>query len=714
MKKNNTPKTVHIRSLLRNSMITTVLILLLGALAAGITAYFLTIETSSANSIRSIVQAMTWYLDEEEGRQLRDEVVRINSRVGREEITDTDFDAMTRHTPLFSELAEEKVYTEMLSLFEEYSVLIYNVESIYYFWYDEENERAIHIIDSFNEGGPYEGVKYPLGTMESIRPVKAKRSDLSVNSRVVAELEGGNRLVLHGFMPWYDLNNELLGYIGVDISRQDFIRGGLFFFIQTALLMIFIGIIATMFIVWRGNRKMQPIIDVTNAAERYAEYGMKPDGRGDRGFFSETDGGNVYEFRRLVETLQTMEDSLEQNVRELTDVTRENERINTELTLAAAIQTNVLPSRFPPYPDRKEFELYAKMDPAREVGGDFYDFYLLDDDHLALVMADVSGKGIPASLFMMSAKIMIKNRAMYGGGPAEILAIINDRICRENQSDMFVTVWLGIVELSTGHLTAANAGHEYPVLRRAGRQFELLRDRHGLVLGAMEGASYKTYELDLHAGDILYLYTDGVTEAEDPDQKMFGSQRMLEALNRAGDASAEEIIKEVRSSVDRFAKGAEQFDDITQLCFRYYGKEEAGKDNMKTILFEAKTENLDKAMAFLEEELEKSGVGPAASMQLQLAFEELFVNVAHYAYETTGSIRIGYSCENGTVTLQFTDEGVPFDPFTEAGEPDFSLPAEKRPIGGLGIYMVKQSMDEYSYRYENGHNIVTIRKKVTT
>ena len=248
----------------------------------------------------------------------------------------------------------------------------------------------------------------------------------------------------------------------------------------------------------------------------------------------------------------------------------EKERISTELGMANQIQNSMLPHIFPPFPDRKEFDIYASMDPAREVGGDFYDFFLIDDDHLCLVMADVSGKGIPAALFMMISKVILQSCAMLGKSAGEILTKTNEAICSDNQVDMFVTVWLGILEISTGKITAANAGHEYPVLKKNG-QFELLKDRHGLVIGGMEGMRYKEYELQLLPGDKLFLYTDGVPEATDAGEQMFGMERMLAALNEAPEAAPETILKNVRGAVDGFVKDAEQFDDLTMLCLEYKG-----------------------------------------------------------------------------------------------------------------------------------------------
>ena len=277
------------------------------------------------------------------------------------------------------------------------------------------------------------------------------------------------------------------------------------------------------------------------------------------------------EIGQLSEDVVALTTELDEYMAQIKTITSENERIGTELSLATKIQAAMLPHTFPPFPDRPEFDLYASMDPAKEVGGDFYDFFLVDDDHLGLVMADVSGKGVPGALFMMASKIILQSVAMLGRSPAEILTKTNEAICSSNEAQMFVTVWLGILEISTGKLTAANAGHEYPVLKRADGSFELFKDKHGLVIGAMDGVKYKQYEIQLEPGSKLFLYTDGVPEATNADNKLFGLERMLAALNGNQAAAPEQVLNNVRRAVDEFVQEAEQFDDLTMLCMEYKG-----------------------------------------------------------------------------------------------------------------------------------------------
>ena len=267
-----------------------------------------------------------------------------------------------------------------------------------------------------------------------------------------------------------------------------------------------------------------------------------------------------------------------QTSRERRALALEKERISTELALATRIQNNYLPKTFPPFPDRHEFDIYASMTPAREVGGDLYDFFLIDEDHLCLVIGDVSGKGVPASLFMMLSSALIHHVAMREPSPAKILTEVNAEICNRNPEEMFVTVWLGVLQISTGLLTAASAGHEYPAVCAPGGSFELLKDKHGFVLGGMQGIRYREYTLTLEPGTRFFVYTDGVPEATDSNNDMYGTDRMIQALRTVNEKGPEEILSAVRSSVQAFVGPAEQFDDLTMLCFEYRGPQEQPKE----------------------------------------------------------------------------------------------------------------------------------------
>ena len=274
----------------------------------------------------------------------------------------------------------------------------------------------------------------------------------------------------------------------------------------------------------------------------------------------------------LAKSFNDMAVSLKDYIKNLAAVTAEKERIGAELNVATQIQADMLPRIFPPFSDRKEFEIYATMTPAKEVGGDFYDFFLIDEDHLCLVMADVSGKGVPAALFMVIAKTLIKNRALMGGTPSEILRDVNMQLCEGNDAELFVTVWLGILDIKTGKVTSSNAGHEYPAIKRAdSNTFELFKTKHSPAVATMEGLRFKQNEFELKHNDILYIYTDGVAEATNSSEELYGEERMIEALNRHANAPVNEILINMKQDVDKFTGDAPQFDDITMLVLRYFG-----------------------------------------------------------------------------------------------------------------------------------------------
>ncbi len=280
------------------------------------------------------------------------------------------------------------------------------------------------------------------------------------------------------------------------------------------------------------------------------------------------------EVGELAMSFNNMTDSLQRYISDLKDATAKEERIASELAVATNIQASMLPTNFDTFTENKGVDLYASMSPAKEVGGDFYDFFMVDDDHLCMIMADVSGKGVPAALFMMASMIILDNNAMQGKSPAKILEDSNNAICANNKQDMFVTVWLGILEISTGKLVEANAGHEYPAIYMPGGEFELYKVKHGIVVGGMEGIRYREHEVQLLPGSKLFIYTDGVPEATDANEELFGTERMIAALNKGIGESPKGMLEIVRAEVDGFVKDAEQFDDLTMLCLEYKGKQE--------------------------------------------------------------------------------------------------------------------------------------------
>ena len=388
----------------------------------------------------------------------------------------------------------------------------------------------------------------------------------------------------------------------------------------------------------------------------------------------------------------------------------EKERINAELNLASSIQAHMLPSIFPPFPEHSEFDLYAIMDPAKEVGGDFYDFYMIGEDKLAIIVADVSGKGVPAALFMVIAKTLLKNHTQMGMQPKDVFQTVNHLLCDGNDAGLFVTAWMGVLELSSGTMTYVNAGHNPPLLKRADGPFEYLRERTGFVLAGMEGVKYRQNALSIRPGDRLLLYTDGVTEAMTPGQELYGENRLRAFMNSHAGSATESVLRALREDIDAFAGSAPQFDDITMLLLDFKGKEAA----MTSRTFPAAEEAVADVISFVEAELEKADCPIKTQTAICIAIEEAFVNIARYAYpDGAGSAELAVCIDEASriATFIISDTGVPFNPL-EKQDPDITKPAEEREIGGLGIFIVKKTMDTVRYARVRDENRLTMTKRL--
>lgn len=395
----------------------------------------------------------------------------------------------------------------------------------------------------------------------------------------------------------------------------------------------------------------------------------------------------------------------ERSARLLKDEARQvavNARISSELDMARNIQSSVLPVK-----SNNEYDedFAALMDPAKEVGGDFYDYFKIDDTHLALVIADVSGKGVPGALFMMKAETLIKSlTTSLKTDTANILERSNIALCSNNQADMFVTCWLGIIDLTNGELHFTNAGHNNPVIVR-GDKVEYLNSKRGVVLGALEKSKYTEEVIKLNKGDRIILYTDGVTEAHNSKAELYGEPRLLEFTKNNIKENPNSYISKLREDLKDFADGFEQFDDITMLVFEY----RKGANIMESRVFKADVKELDNLFEYSSTLLNILNFSPKDIIMINTALEEIFVNVAHYAYEESGSVEVSLSNDKNKVTFIFKDNGKPFNPL-ERENPNINATSEEREIGGLGIYMVKNIMDEVTYKYEDGHNVLTLVK----
>ena len=377
--------------------------------------------------------------------------------------------------------------------------------------------------------------------------------------------------MLNGYRVIYDSADHAVGLICVEIDINR-INVGVHRYVRTVIVIgsVFTAFVLVIYMLNTQQYLIDPIVRIAESSDAFVKK-MQRHADPEELVYEDVPILSEGELRLLAGNVKSMADGVASYMTNLKAATSERERIGTELSLAARIQENMLPNVFPAFPERPEFDIYAVMDPAKEVGGDFYDFFLIDESHLALVIADVSGKGVPAALFMMISKILVQNAAMAALSPAEVLRAVNNQICANNREEMFITVWFGILDTATGKITAANAGHEYPALMTSGGAFELLKDRHGFVIGGMEDIRYRDYELSLTPGSKLFLYTDGVPEATNAENELFGTDRMLRALNEQPSAAPEKILKNVRRAVDGFVKDAEQFDDLTMLCVEYKG-----------------------------------------------------------------------------------------------------------------------------------------------
>ena len=383
-------------------------------------------------------------------------------------------------------------------------------------------------------------------------------------------------------------------------------------------------------------------------------------------------------------------------------ISKEHARVETELNVARSIQRRALPIVHT-LPDHPEFDIAASMRPAKEVGGDFYDFAFIDPTHLALIMADVSGKGVPAALFMMVSKLLLDNCISSRSNPGRALTEVNHQLCEKNLEDMFVTVWLGVLDLETGRLVSANAGHENPAICRKGGSFELIKRKHGLVLGGFDGVRYKEVETMLEPGDTLFLYTDGIPEAVNPQKEQFGLDRTLESLNRIGTDSMDAILQGVQADIDRFAGSEPQFDDTTMLALRLNSyKHTTGLSIMP------ERGSIPAVAAYVEQELDKGGVALKDANKINIAVDELYTNVVEYSTANWASV----VCEvaDDLIRVTICDNGIPYDPLAKA-DPDTTLSADERQIGGLGIFMAKKLMSSLDYYYANGRNHVIMTLK---
>ena len=415
------------------------------------------------------------------------------------------------------------------------------------------------------------------------------------------------------------------------------------------------------------------------------------------------------EMLRLHNSFKTMQKSLIQQVEETKTANEEKGRIESELNIARGIQMSMLPKTFPPFPDRNDVEIYGQQNPAKEVGGDLYDFYIRDEK-LFFCIGDVSGKGVPASLVMAVTRTLFRTISFKEAQPERIMFGINNAMADNNESNMFVTLFLGVLDLPTGRLRYCNAGHNSPLLI-GDQRIGLLPCSPNVPLGVMPDWKFNQQETTIDLGTCIFLYTDGLTEAENIQHEQFTEERMID-VTKESSHQPQQLIEQMINAVHQFVGNAEQSDDLTMLAIQYTKPQEKDMKLQRSITLPNDIEEVPQLAAFVDEVCEIVGFDMSTTMSLNLALEEAVVNVMSYAYPsgTTGNVNIEAMANDKRLKFVISDWGTPFDPTAEK-EVDTTLSAEERPIGGLGIHLVRQIMDSINYERIDGMNVLTLRKK---
>ncbi len=565
-----------------------------------------------------------------------------------------------------------------------YYVFVPYEDDLVYVWDADNHEGACQLGDHEN---------YMKGGKEAID--KIYRANPPEKVTITKDEKYG--YIASAYSPIFDDTGKPVAVVGVDISMptlQREITLSLIPIIGAILLLIFLSMI--LFFAFAKKMIITPLNKLNQASKEMVDHLENQST-----VQIDIDTGN--EFEELADSFNQMSREVKDYIDRLSQITAEKERIGAELDVANRIQASMLPCIFPAFPDRKEFEVYASMDPAKEVGGDFYDFFMVDEDNLAVVVADVSGKGIPAALFMVIGKTLIKDHSTPGKDLGKVFTEVNEILCESNSEELFITAFLGVLNLKTGNFRYVNAGHEIPFIAKKNEKFKPHKVRAGFVLAGLDGIKYKADEIQLEPGDKFFQYTDGVTEATDKDNKLYGMKRLEKTLSALSDQRPTEILHEIKKDIDTFVGEAPQFDDITMLCFEYKGEEQ---DNGMRV--EPSIDNLSKITEYAENFFEKNGVSMKTVMKMNIAIDEIYSNIVKFSGASYAKI----SCElkNGIAYLCFEDDGIPYNPLKKE-DTDISLSAEEREIGGLGILMVKKSMDNMEYSYENGKNILKISKR---
>ncbi|HET9129489.1 MAG TPA: SpoIIE family protein phosphatase, partial [Terriglobia bacterium] len=578
------------------------------------------------------------------------------------------------------------------------------------------------VVDQFTE---IEGVSYVIvfdGQGEAISHTfvpTVPRDVLELQRQTRTQAFNGealtNSLRVEGMGDFLDIALPILagvaGYVHVGMDRS-LIRSRIWSAVATQQVLMFgIFLLSALAAYAFVKRISQPLQQLTDHAGELAtqDFSEPETGPSDIAHLPKKSRDEV---GKLAESFITMESALRQSVRDLKETTAAKERIESELKIARDIQMSMVPKTFPPFPNRPEFDLYATLVPAREVGGDFYDFFFIDDYHLCFVIGDVSGKGVPAALFMAVTRTLFRTTAGNVSDPDKILSLVNLEICRNNDTCMFVTVFCAVLDIRTGEVEYSNGGHNLPYLM-SHSETAALKNTGGMALGFTEDVTYGLARIVLGAGDGIYLYTDGVTEAMDAAGNQFSETRLEEFLKQANGSSATQLIHDTVDQVKRHAAGVPQSDDITIVTLKYlFGPKTSMSDTMAVELKNSLSE-IERVASTADDFGRRHRLSAETQRNAKLALDEILTNIVSYAYTDADEHRIvtRFSLEQGKLTIEVEDDGRPFNPL-DTPEPDITQSLQERSIGGLGIHLVRKLTDELEYRRQDRRNILIMRLKV--
>lgn len=665
----------------------------------------------------NLAKTEAFMLDREQVRQITEEAIKIYREIceqcggtpGFEQFTEKEWEA---YYASFRNVEVMPAYEDVLLTLRELEDAN-GVLSVYICYMDSVTGKSVCIAD-----GTFGEKKRPVGACAVI-----EQRNLELMSQGIYDFP--SYITNYAERGWlcsasagvYDGDGKVIANAYVDISMDVVMQDRRHFLANLCAVLCTATIVMMTFLVlFMQYAVVSPINRLAKAAGSFVSDREKQGGKKELSAIARLQINTGDEIEVLADVLKKMEGEINTYIENITLITAEKERIGAELNVATQIQADMLPNIFPAYPEYKEFDIYASMDPAKEVGGDFYDFFMVDDVHLAVVIADVSGKGVPAALFMVIAKTLIKNHAQAGEEPKDVFTNVNTQLNETNEVGMFVTGWMGILNIITGHVIYANAGHNYPVLLHKDGRVEWVKSHPCFVLAGMEGVRYRQHDLQLEEGDALYLYTDGVTEAMNSEEELFGEERLEKVLSLEGSRGGhpEALLKLVARRLAEFAGKAEQADDITMLGLYWNGRNQE-EDGWEALKVSAGMDSFSEVNRFMSKQLQKAGAGIKTETQVLVATEEIFVNIVSYAYgKGRGDVEIKTRCfpgSPGEFRVRFEDEGIPFNPL-ENEAPDISLSAEDRQAGGLGIFMVRKSMDDVRYEYRKGKNCLTLVKKM--